>query len=193
MFGTVALGVALVAVSSRSERAMFQSGLPMPGVFATIGTELAENPRLFLRGDRDPSAFFARLDPGVDEPAPAAEDEGVLAPIERALVFVGPDEQLPAPGPIEIEPLGGLPDGPQLAYRPDTSRPPEVGDSPYFPITTPDGRLPPSDPANPGVTIPTATPVPEPATWAMMLVGFIGMGAILRSRRSRCVTLTAAR
>ena len=104
MFGAVALGLALVAVSSRSERAMFQSGLPMPGVFATIGTELAENPRLFLRGDRDPSAFFARLDPGVDEPAPAAEDEGVLAPIERALVFVGPDEQLPAPGPIEIAP-----------------------------------------------------------------------------------------
>jgi hypothetical protein len=27
-------------------------------------------------------------------------------------------------------------------------------------------------------------PVPEPATWAMMLIGFFGMGAMLRSRRA---------
>ena len=27
--------------------------------------------------------------------------------------------------------------------------------------------------------------VPEPASWAMMLVGFGGMGALLRSRRTR--------
>lgn len=184
MFGTVALGVALVAVSSRSERAMFQSGLPMPGVFATIGTELAENPRRFLR-DSDPSAFFARLDPGVDEPAPAGEEEGLIAPIEQALMFVGPDEQLPAAGPIEIEPLDGLPDGPQLAYRPDSYRAPEAGDSPYSPISTPDRSPQPGDIPTPGGTIPTATPVPEPATWAMMLVGLMMVGSILRSRRSR--------
>ena len=29
--------------------------------------------------------------------------------------------------------------------------------------------------------------VPEPATWALMLVGFGGLGAALRSRRSRPV------
>ena len=36
-----------------------------------------------------------------------------------------------------------------------------------------------------GVTFATldTSAVPEPATWAMMLVGFGGMGAALRSRR----------
>ncbi|HEX4181175.1 MAG TPA: FxDxF family PEP-CTERM protein [Caulobacteraceae bacterium] len=31
----------------------------------------------------------------------------------------------------------------------------------------------------------TVTPVPEPATWAVMLVGFGGMGAAMRSRRKQ--------
>ena len=43
MFGVLTLGVALVAISSRSERAMFQSGTPLPGVFATIGTDLGDH------------------------------------------------------------------------------------------------------------------------------------------------------
>jgi hypothetical protein len=28
-------------------------------------------------------------------------------------------------------------------------------------------------------------PVPEPATWAMMLLGFAGIGAVMRRRRRR--------
>ena len=31
-------------------------------------------------------------------------------------------------------------------------------------------------------------PVPEPATWAMMLLGFGGVGAMIRSRRRRALT-----
>lgn len=183
MFGAVAFGVALVAVSSRSERAMFQSGISMPGVFATIGTDLTENPRISLR-DRDPSAFFARLDPGVDDPAPEPEEDGGIEPLERALLFIGPDAELPAPGPIEIQPLGDT-QGPQLAYNPDTSPPPQPGDSPFF--RQPQGRNLPNTPddAVPIVTPPpVATPVPEPATWAMLLVGFMAVGAALRIRRS---------
>jgi hypothetical protein len=34
--------------------------------------------------------------------------------------------------------------------------------------------------------------VPEPATWAMLLMGFFGLGATLRSRRKRASTLVAA-
>lgn len=183
MFGAVALGVALVAVSSRSERAMFQSGISMPGVFATIGTDLTENPRISLR-DRDPSAFFARLDPGVDDPAPEPEEDGGIAPLERALLFIGPDAELPAPGPIEIQPLGDT-QGPQLAYSPDASPPPQPGDSPFF--RQPQGTNLPNTPDDtiPIVTPPpVATPVPEPATWAMLLVGFMAVGAALRIRRN---------
>jgi hypothetical protein len=33
----------------------------------------------------------------------------------------------------------------------------------------------------------TSAPVPEPATWAMLLVGLGGLGAALRSRRARAV------
>jgi hypothetical protein len=31
--------------------------------------------------------------------------------------------------------------------------------------------------------------VPEPATWAMMMIGFGGMGALLRRRRSQALAL----
>lgn len=37
---------------------------------------------------------------------------------------------------------------------------------------------------NGAVIVPPTGGVPEPATWAMMLVGFAGMGAVLRRRRS---------
>lgn len=33
--------------------------------------------------------------------------------------------------------------------------------------------------------------VPEPATWAMLLLGFFGLGALLRSRRSNAMVLAA--
>ena len=36
-----------------------------------------------------------------------------------------------------------------------------------------------------GVGIPTNGVVPEPATWAMMLTGFFGMGSVLRAQRRR--------
>jgi hypothetical protein len=40
----------------------------------------------------------------------------------------------------------------------------------------------------PFVPVPNVSGVPEPATWAMMLVGFGGMGAVLRRRRRLAAT-----
>ena len=34
-----------------------------------------------------------------------------------------------------------------------------------------------------------SAPVPEPATWAMMLMGFFGLGSLIRSRRSQALRL----
>ena len=39
--------------------------------------------------------------------------------------------------------------------------------------------------------ITTVTAVPEPATWAMMLVGFFGLGGLMRSNRRQATALTA--
>jgi hypothetical protein len=39
------------------------------------------------------------------------------------------------------------------------------------------------------VAVPSA--VPEPATWAMMLTGFLGLGMALRNRRRKDVALPA--
>ncbi|MDQ4420017.1 PEPxxWA-CTERM sorting domain-containing protein [Sphingobium sp. DEHP117] len=218
MFGAVALGVSLIAISSRSERAMFQSGVPMPGVFATIGTDLADRPRVSLL-DRDPSAFFARLDRDVQDSAPEQEEEGPLGPTERALLFVGPDAQLPAPGPIEIAMLDG-PDDPQAIYNPQSSTPPETSDPFFVRRLVPEGAS--SSGGGSGGTGSTSsggdggstsggtssggdtstgggssssggtTAVPEPGTWALMLVGFMSVGAALRAQSRRRATLPSA-
>ncbi len=39
--------------------------------------------------------------------------------------------------------------------------------------------------------IPPVSAVPEPATWAMMIIGFFGLGAAIRSNRARPSTSRA--
>ena len=55
-------------------------------------------------------------------------------------------------------------------------------------FTPPDSFRPPltPPPPPPGILL----PVPEPATWAMMLLGFFGVGAALRLRRARPTALS---
>lgn len=239
MFGVVTLGVAIIAISSRSERAMFGAGLPMPGVFATISTPMSGTPRVSLR-DRDPSAFFAGLDRGVKDPV-GPLDSGTIGPIDNALLFVGPGDGLP---PGRLDPPGFI-DGPQIFGDPVPYREPEMSDPPYFPPqkkpeTTStggggsggssgggssgggggssggssgssggtstggssgssggtDGGSSGGDTSTGGGSSggssgglvdpppPPHTGVPEPATWALMITGFLGIGVLMRRRRS---------
>jgi hypothetical protein len=65
--------------------------------------------------------------------------------------------------------------------------PPEPPGPPVTPPIPPE-RPPPGPPpvAPPGPPeVPPTSAVPEPATWAMMIIGFFGLGASIRSNRAR--------
>jgi len=46
--------------------------------------------------------------------------------------------------------------------------------------------------SDPGSTTGVSAAVPEPATWALMILGFIGVGLLAYHRRSRAATVTAS-
>lgn len=92
-------------------------------------------------------------------PPISAGSSPVVGPLADAAPVGRPDATTPFTG----EPIGGpAPGGPQV----------------LSPIVTPPG--PPGPPGPPPVS-----PTPEPATWAMLLLGFAGAGSALRSRRRR--------
>lgn len=147
--------------------------------------------------ERDPAGTL----PGVDDPVvagvPEAAGPGGPAPEER--VLSGERGGLPgggggAPGgfggPGGFAPFGGqgglIPEGPPTVLG--------AGPPPGVPGTdTPGGDpnpnpgIPPGPP--PGLLDPPGvSPVPEPATWAMMLLGFFAIGAALRRRPRHACT-----
>lgn len=150
--------------------------------------------------ERDPAGTL----PGVDDPVVAGVPEaGGPAPEER--VLSGEREGLPgsgggAPGgvggPGGFAPFGGAPGGliPEnfATAPPGGPGDPGVPGDPGNPGPGPDG------PGNPGIpgTPPTGivdppgggSPVPEPATWAMMLLGFFAIGAAIRRRTRHACT-----
>lgn len=94
----------------------------------------------------------------------------------------------------DLIPPPGAP-GAEAAFVPATFQPPQISQfqtSPTLPPGGPPGGggtppyfQPPTGPHPPGV-------VPEPATWAMLIVGFFGLGAQLRRKGRRTRTANAA-
>jgi hypothetical protein len=83
---------------------------------------------------------------------------------------------------------GGGGGGGGFLPAPDNDGPP--GEDDTVPIGPPEGETPPTPGPNPGNPPPSDIPVPEPATWAQMLVGFLLLGGALRlgsKRRARRV------
>lgn len=205
--GTLALSVALVILSSRSDRAMFGIDAMLPGVFATLGEQPAGGIPGVSLGDRDASAFFARLGRlGEDAPEPGngrniipAASLEQIGPVARDLMFHGntPDifqpggllpfgegSRLPGPSP-DVNPPQPLPEGGYFVSGPGTptgggggggGNPGDPGD----PNNPPDI----GNPDTPDTPI-TGTPVPEPQSWALMILGFLGIGGMMRALKAR--------
>jgi hypothetical protein len=140
--------------------------------------------------ERDPTGAL----PGVDDPVvaglPEAPGPGGPAPEER--VLSGEREGLPGGGGGAPGGFGGAPGGfggPGFAPGPgglipeDFATAPPGGPGPGPGIDDPiiDGPGP-GAPPPPGIFDPGASPVPEPATWAMLILGFFAIGAALRRR-----------
>jgi hypothetical protein len=94
----------------------------------------------------------------------------------------------PPVGPVEVTPPPVTPPvAPPIVPPVDTTvtppvAPPVIGPSPGPPVVeTPPTPNVPGVPVVPGV--PPVGAVPEPATWALMLLGFFGLGGALRRRR----------
>lgn len=135
--------------------------------------------------------------PGLALPAEPSPDAGTgVGAAPGPLASLGPSG--PGGGGIPGAPLAGA--GPQdfgpAAPGGATSVTPVAPTDPVTPITpvtpvdpvTPVTPVTPIDPVTPVTPVTPVAAVPEPATWAMMLVGFFGIGAMLR-RRVRSVQL----
>jgi hypothetical protein len=141
----------------------------------------------------------APLEPEASAPGP---DAGTFAP--PFIVSPGPGDE----GPVLISPgTPGNPVSPPVAppgeepppvfppvTEPPTGEPPVTPPGEEPPIVTPPTVVPPIDqppvfppgvepPIGPPVGPPPTTPVPEPGTWALMILGFGLLGARLRRRR----------
>lgn len=129
----------------------------------------------------DPGAVFAQRSPGPR--APGALTQTKRRPTERVLTQLRtpPAAAAPPPMPAAAEPppvelAALLPDDPFV--------PPFVPGEPFAPPPLPYVGPPP--PAGPPPVIgppPPFTGVPEPSTWAMLLVGFFAAGVALRRGR----------
>ena len=201
----------LLAIAPRQERALFitqANGLTAFGAaFPPITiASLIPGPGGFNSGDT-PSAFFAGVPgrPAGTSPfgeAPAGTPGGGGSGGESPVGNGGPAAPLgdapafqPAAGPGGSGGGGGgLPFSPASASPPASSPvvPAAVGtptpaDTPTpAPTASSTPTTPGDNPTTPVVT-PTTTPtpvpaVPEPATWLMLLAGFVGIGLVLRRR-----------
>ncbi len=182
----------LVSLAPRSERALFATGgRAAPKAFAAIAPPPAFN-GIFDTSTRTlprPYSLNTRRGQGRGRAAP-----GNFTPIDTAGVAPGSLSAGQAPVQIaSLEPSTFAPSGLGPAGRSATGAPlAGAGPATFGPGATAAGPAAPGNPTTPGDggTTTPVTPVgavPEPATWAMMVLGFFGMGALLR-RRNRSVS-----
>ncbi len=180
LVGEVAIGdkgISAIAAAVRDPASLFSER--SPGVRAP-GAKFQTKP------GHVPSAYSAFADPARPAVPPAA---GTSEPEPSAFAAMTPEtpaETIPVPGPFsEAVPPAGIP-GPFFAPPSNPFIPPVgiPGGGGGGGGNAPDPTTPttPTDPTNPPVTPPTGA-VPEPATWAMLVLGFFSVGSIMRRQR----------
>lgn len=196
----ISLTALLLALAPRQERSLFITqgtglkafGAALPPVdFANFVRFPIDYP-----GDALRRAFFVRT-PGPTGPGGVGGDDGLApaGPTGGGGGFVPDTPAAPAGDGPGFQPAaftGGEPGGGGFPFSPPTLGAP--GASPAGPTAVPptDGTppatvtppvvAPPVDVAPP---VPVVPAVPEPGTWLMMIVGFLGVGAALRRDRYR--------
>ncbi|WP_443971667.1 PEPxxWA-CTERM sorting domain-containing protein [Sphingobium sp. CR28] len=175
LVGEVAIGdkgISAIAAAVRDPASLFSER--SPGVRAP-GAKFQTKP------GHVPSAYSAFADPARTPVPPAA---GTSEPEPSAFAAMTPEtpaDTIPVPGPFsEAVPPAGIP-GPFFNPPANPFIPP-VG----IPGGGGGGNDPDPDPTPPTTTPPVTPPtgaVPEPATWAMLVLGFFSVGSIMRRQR----------
>ena len=131
----------------------------------------------------DPLSLFADRSPGERGAGPLLSTK----PEERVLSTVRDRDpgMLPAADdPVFASALPGAGDPP--VGGPAGEDPligPAIFSGPYYPFAGPEGGfIPGTAPLAPPPTGPILSAVPEPATWAVMILGFFAVGAAMRRR-----------
>ena len=181
------------AIGVGAAAALSVATLSSPRVAGVLGEGLSDS----VQGMKTVAAMLAERSPG-------QRPEGALANLKPKRQATLHERALPkvrGPGPTAYEALAGPPPSPPIVVPPEVPLFNTVAGAPV-PITPVAGGGPPvlsNIPApggggggifTPPVVVsatpevpPTAvTPVPEPATWAMMVLGFALIGRVLRRR-----------
>jgi len=190
----------IAAVGLGTAAALSVATLSSPRLAHALGEGLSES----VQGVKTVAAMLAERSPG-------ARPEGALASLKHKRQAALHERALPkvrGPSPTEYEALAGPPPSSPLAPPPQAPLYTTLAGGPPVPVPT---TVPPGTPggggppvlsnipppggggggfapppiittAAPEVPQTPATPVPEPATWAMMILGFALIGRTLRRR-----------
>lgn len=187
------IGGAIVALvcglAPRNERALFAIGdRPAPKAFAAIAPPPAFSGFFDTSEQGRRPAYRFRASPR--RPGPVGQVPGALTPSAPSAVTPGEISPVGGGEPVQLaslDPSGtGIPGAPLAGSGPQTFGPSAAPDS----VTTPTNPTNPTNPTGPSTPVTPVAPLPEPATWAMMILGFFCIGAALRrNARARSVQL----
>jgi hypothetical protein len=189
-------GMALALIGSlapRNERALFVTGADTaPKAFAAIAPPPAAfsglfdiatpfRPRAYQIGiPRRRSSRGGGVPDGLTNVRPAGATPGDVSPVSST----SSPTQL-----ASLDPTGfGLPGGPLAGSGPLSFGPGATAAGPGAPVVPTDPSAPggggSAGPGIPGNPVTPVGAVPEPSTWAMLLLGFFGLGTLFRRGRT---------